>query len=191
MGPKEELDLVYQARLGRREAFEALVRKHHVRIIGLCASLLGNASAAEDAAQEVFLKAYKSLDRFQGTSSFSTWLHRIAINHCMDILRKESRRKTESLDELVGSEGEGFHRLLSSSTDPLSSLEAADLAGRLLSPLPEEQRLALVLRETQGLSYQEIAQIMDSSVDSVKARLRRARETLQERLRHFLGAENV
>ncbi|MCX5789053.1 MAG: sigma-70 family RNA polymerase sigma factor [Elusimicrobia bacterium] len=173
----EELDLIRAAQAGRRSAFEALVRRHHVRIIQLCGSLLGNQAEAEDAAQEVFLKAYVSLTRFEGDAAFGTWLHRIAVNHCLDLLRKRARRKTDSLDELVEREGR--------------AIEAADLAARLLATLPEEQRVAITLRETQGLNYEEIAKVMDCTVDSVKGRLKRARETLEKSLRHFLSAGGV
>lgn len=187
----EELDLIRAAQAGRRSAFEALVRRHHVRIIQLCGSLLGNQAEAEDAAQEVFLKAYVSLTRFEGDAAFGTWLHRIAVNHCLDLLRKRARRKTDSLDELVEREGGRLDRLFSGPADPARAIEAADLAARLLATLPEEQRVAITLRETQGLNYEEIAKVMDCTVDSVKGRLKRARETLEKSLRHFLSAGGV
>lgn len=191
MEPPEELELARQARSGRRDAFEALVRSHHVRVLRLCLSLLSDRSKAEDAAQEIFIKAYKSLDRFQGASSFSTWLHRIAVNHCLDVLKKDSRRKTVSLEELIEREGDTIQRLLRPPADLTASLEAADLAGRILSLLPSDYRLLLILRETQGLSYQELAETLDCSVDAVKGRLRRAREGLVEKLRHFPGSGDV
>lgn len=186
----EDIDLVRQARSGRREAYAGLVRRHHVEVLRLCASLLADASQVEDAAQEVFLKAYRALGRFRGGSSFSTWLYRIATNHCLDVLRRESRNRAESWDELVEREGERLHRLLGPSR-PESALEASDLVRRVLAQLSPEYRAVLILRETQGLSYQEIARALDCSLDSVKARLRRARQELEEKLRHFLGPGNV
>lgn len=190
MAPEEDRELVRRARSGRREAFEELVRRHHLAVLRLCVSLLRDRDKGEDAAQETFLKAYKSLDRFQGDAAFSTWLYRIATNHCLDVLRKESRRRTESWEELYEKEGEALHRLLASpaASDPL---EAADLGERVLAQLPEDYRLVLTLREAQGLSYQEISEVMSCSLDSVKARLRRAREALQEKLRHFSGPGDV
>lgn len=187
----EEIELINQARARRREAYEELVRRHHPKILQLCLSLLKNASEAEDAAQDIFLKVYRSLENFRGESSFSTWLYRIASNHCMDILRRESRRKTESWDEMVEREGEKIHRLFAPSPDSSKTLEAADLFKRILSHLPEDYRLILTLRELQGLSYEEISHAMDCSLNSVKARLRRARQSLQENLRHFLDSESV
>ena len=153
--------------------------------------MLADDAEADDAAQEAFLKAWRALGRFAGDSGFGTWLYRIASNHCLDLLRRRSRRRTESLDELVEREGEAIERVLGSTAGPADALEAADLGAKVLAALPEEQRLALVLRETQGLRYDEIARVMGCSVDSVKARLRRARESLQAGLRHFLGTGNV
>ena len=180
-----------EAREGGRAAFAELVRRHHLQVLALSRSMLGDDAEADDAAQEVFLKAWRALGRFAGDSGFGTWLYRIASNHCLDLLRQRSRRRTESLDELVEGEGDALERVLGSSAGPSDALEAADLGARVLASLPEEQRLALVLRETQGLRYDEIAQVMGCSVDSVKARLRRAREGLEKSLRHFLGPGNV
>ena len=180
MGREEDSEWVRRARGGDRDAFAALVRGHHARILRLCLSMLRDPADAEDAAQEVFLKAYKSLDRFAGDCAFSTWLHRIAANQCLDLLRKASRRRTESLDAEEDP-----------SPEPGASLEAADLAARALAGLPEDYRLILVLRETQGLSYLELAETLECSLDSVKARLRRARAALKDAARHFHGRENV
>ncbi|MEK7657443.1 MAG: sigma-70 family RNA polymerase sigma factor [Elusimicrobiota bacterium] len=190
MGREEDSEWVRRARGGDRDAFAALVRGHHVRILRLCLSMLRDPSDAEDAAQEAFLKAYKSLDRFAGDCAFSTWLHRIAANYCLDLLRRASRRRTESLDAAYGKEG-GEPGAADASPEPDASLEAADFAARALAGLPEDYRLILVLRETQGLSYLELAQALECSLDSVKARLRRARAALQDAARHFHGRENV
>jgi RNA polymerase sigma-70 factor (ECF subfamily) len=161
--------------------FEAILTEHQDRVFRLCASMLGSRRDAEDAAQEVFLKAYQNLHKFKGDSAVGTWLHRIAANHCLDLLRKRARRPAEPLTDELG------RRLFSKEPD----LEALDLAHRALSQLPEDYRLALTLRELQGFTYEEIAEITESSLDSVKARLRRAREQLQEKLRHFLKDSDV
>jgi len=167
------------------------VRKYQGRILQLCASILSDPYEAEDAAQEIFIKAYQSLSKFRGTSSFSTWLYRIATNHCRDLLRKKSRRRTESWEALVEREGDQLIRVLSAPHDPILTQEDTDLIKRLLSCLSPEYRMILTLREIQGLCYQEIAAVMHCSLDSVKARLRRARQDLKEKLRHFLGSGNV
>ncbi len=147
--------------------------------------MLGNRTAADDAAQEAFLKAYKSLNTFQEASSFSTWLHRIASNCCLDLLRRRTREKTDSLEALVASQGDGIHSLVRSLENEESSWESADLIQRVLGQLPDDYRLILTLRETQGLSYQEIAETLDCSLDAVKSRLRRARSECEEILRHL------
>lgn len=159
--------------------FEELVRRHHQDVIGLCLSILGDRSAAEDAAQDAFVKAYSNYEEFRGDAAFKTWIHRIATNVCLDALRKRKRRAEAPLEAAE------------SRLEKDVPFEAADLADRLLSALPEEQRVAVVLRETQGLSYEEIAEAMGTTLDSVKARLRRARETLEEKLRHFSGPGSV
>ncbi|MBI5239072.1 MAG: sigma-70 family RNA polymerase sigma factor [Elusimicrobia bacterium] len=181
----DDNDLVSRAKDADRDAFAELVRRHHAWVMGLCAATLGDRSVADDAAQEVFLKAYKSLPKFQGGSSFSTWLHRIAANLCLDLLRQRARRKTESWDELVDKEGDRIQRLLAEPAAPEHSAEDADLVARVLAQLSPEYRLILTLREVQGLSYEEAAAAMGCSLDSVKARLQRARKDFAERLRHF------
>ncbi len=189
--PTDDTELVSRVQTGGQDAFAELVRRHHAWVLGLCAATLGDRTAADDAAQEVFLKAYKSLPRFKGGSSFSTWLHRIAANHCLDLLRSRARRKTESWDELLENEGEHIIRLLAMPPDEEHGLEDADLVQRVLTCLPPDYRMVLTLREVQGLNYDEIATAMDCSLDSVKARLQRARRDFAECLRHFLEPLNV
>ncbi|MCX5796695.1 MAG: sigma-70 family RNA polymerase sigma factor [Elusimicrobia bacterium] len=188
---EDDAELVSRVQSGEQDAFAELVRRNHAWVLGLCAATLADRSAADDASQEVFLKAYKSLPRFKSGSSFSTWLHRIAVNHCFDLLRSRARRKTESWDELLEKEGERIHLLLAAPAQAGHSPEDADLVRRVLDCLPPDYRLVLTLREVQGLSYDEIAAAMDCSLDSVKARLQRARRDFTERLRHFLDPLSV
>jgi RNA polymerase sigma-70 factor (ECF subfamily) len=187
----DDRELVLQVQAGKTDAFGEIIRRHHSWVIGFCRALLDDHTQAEDAAQEVFLKAYRCLPRFQGTSSFATWLHRIASNHCLDLLRSRSRRRTQSWDELLDSEGDSVERLLAAPPDEARAREDADLVKRVLACLSPEYRLILTLREVQGLSYEEIAAAMDCSVDSVKARLQRARRDFAEHLRHFSDVLNV
>jgi len=158
------------------------VRRHAPRVLALCAAAVG-AAEADDAAQEVFLKAHRSLASFRGDAAFATWLHRIAVNRCLDVRRSAARRRVESLDGLA--EKGALLGPGGAEPSPAAALEARDLAERLLSLLPPEQRVALVLRERDGMSYDEIAEAMSCSLDSVKARLKRARERLEEEMRHF------
>lgn len=184
-----DFELIQEIRLGNREAYAELVRKYQGRVLHLCASILSDPYDAEDAAQEIFIKAYQSLEKFRGASSFYTWLYRIATNHCRDLLREKSRHRTESWEALVENEGEQLQRLLSAPPDQNNqnlTQEDSELIERVLSSLSHEYRLILTLREIQGLSYHEIAEILHCSLDSVKARLRRARNAFEEKLRHFL-----
>jgi RNA polymerase sigma-70 factor (ECF subfamily) len=168
---------------GRSHDYAELVRRHQDRVFSLCLSLLRNPTDAEDAAQEVFLKAYRALSDFRFDSSFSTWLYRIAYRHSLDFLKAKNRRPAESWDALVEERGEP-----SPDTPPT---EGADLARAVLDALPEDQRLILTFREAQGLTYEEIAETLQVSLDAVKARLRRAREALRQAARHFLPAAGV
>lgn len=189
--PDASADLVAAARRGDRDAFADLVRAHHPNVYGLCLGMLGDPAAADDAAQEAFLAAWKALPSFKGDSAFGTWLHRIAANKCLDALRRAGRRTEDSLDAILEAGGARAESVQSGGSGPETAVEAADLAGKVLGGLSDEYRLILTLREVQGLSYEEIMAVMDCSLDSVKARLRRAREAALERLRHFSGGGDV
>jgi len=184
-----DTELVAQAAGGDDGAFAELVRRHAPRVRALCASTLG-ASEAEDAAQETFLKAHRALPRYAGGAAFGTWLHRIAVNHCLDVLRAAGRRRSDSLDALLEADASALGTVLSEPS-PAKALEDRDAVERLLSRLNPEQRLALTLREAEGMSYDEIAKVMSCSLDSVKARIKRARAELLEMARHFSDAGNV
>ena len=168
-----------------------MVRAHQARILRLCASLLGDPTLAEDAAQETFLKAYGGSRSFRGQSSVGTWLYRIASNHCLDLLRKRRRERTQSWEALIEESGEELHRLLAPSSDPKTAAADTELVERALAHLTPEYRLILTLREIEGLSYQELTVALACSLDAVKARLRRARQDLLEHLRHFLKPGGV
>lgn len=156
---------------GDRDSFAFLVRAHQGKVLSLCLSLLRSSAAAEDAAQDIFLKAYKNLSGFRFDARFSTWIYRISYRHCLDLLKAAKRRREEALDVLP---------------ETAAREDTGDLAVEsLLEGLPADYRLILTFREIQGLSYDEIAAAMGTSLDSVKARLRRARQALQESARHF------
>lgn len=172
------------------DAYEVLVRRYEAKVRRLCVSMLSDPAEADDAAQEIFLKAYRSLDRFRGASSFSTWLYRIAANHCRDCLRSRSREASESWEALLEEQGDRIERLLS--TPPAADTSGeADLVRRVLAQLSPDHRLILVLREVEGLSYEELADTLHCTLDAVRGRLSRAREDFEQRFRHFLGADNV
>lgn len=170
-------EIVRRVLSGDREAYALLVRAHQGKVLSLCLSLLRNPSQAEDAAQDIFLKAYKSLPSFRFDAAFSTWLYRISYRHCLDLLKAAKRRREEALESLP---------------EPAARPDSDALAVQsLLEGLAPDYRLVLTLREVQGLSYQEICAATGDSLDSVKARLRRAREALQAGARHFQEGAGV
>ncbi len=181
----QEDALIRQILEGDTEGFSVLVRTHHVAVIGLCRSILGNAEAAEDAAQEAFLKAYRSLKSFRHEAQFSTWMYRIAYRHCLDQLKHEKRHFADSLDALQEDNGTPLADRLPDPSSFSRTIESRDLAEMILSRLSPDYRLVLTLRELQGLSYEEIMDTTGWSLDSVKARLKRARDSMLEIMRHF------
>ena len=187
----DDLDVIRRVREGDRNAYAALVRKYQMRVRGYCVNTLRDAALAEDAAQEIFLKAYQGLPAFRAASSFSTWLYRITANHCRDLQRKAARRPTESLDALLEQEGERAEALLATPAEDRISGERVELVRRALSHLSETSRAVLILREMQGLSYDELAEALGCSLDAVKGRLKRARQELERRLRHVLQPGGV
>ena len=183
----EDRSIIDRIRAGDTETYALLVRKHQARIRGFCLWTLGNAAEADDAAQEVFIKAYRGLGSFRAAAGFSTWLHRIAVNHCRDLLRKRVRERTESWDALREEKGEAAEAL-AAREDPAALRRRLQEA---LDRLPEQYRAILILREVEGMSYEELAGFLGCSLDSVKARLRRARADLMEKARHFLSMADV
>jgi RNA polymerase sigma-70 factor (ECF subfamily) len=164
---------VKAAQTGDRSAFEWLVRRHQPRALAVAIGVLHHKEDARDACQEAFLRAYRGLARFDGTSQFSTWLHRIVVNICIDRLRIKSQ-PTVALDALAA--------VLPSEDDPARTVEGLQLGGRIgaaLAQLSVNHRTALVLREVQGLSYQEIARAMKCSAGTVMSRLFHARKRMQ------------
>ena len=177
-------DKLIEAARGEDSAFEVLVRRHYEKTFGLCWSLLHDHAAAQDATQEIFIKVYRRLESFQKNASFSTWLYRVAANHCLDILRKNRRERREPLETFLDREA-------AATPQAAASLETSDLIEKALNRLSPQERLILTLREAQGLSYEEIAQTLECSLDAVKARLKRARQGLKEEARHFLEPGSV
>ncbi len=184
-------DLVARAQKGEQDAYGELVRRHHAPILVLCVSMLGDREEADDAAQEAFVKAYRSLSRFQRDCAFSTWMYRIASNHCLDRLRRRARERSESLEAVLEAGGDAAEAVMPALPSATQALEDADLVERALACLPPDYRLILTLRETQGLDYHELTQTLDCSLDAVKTRLKRARRLFEEKVRHLLGPTNV
>ena len=179
MTREEEQALLMRAQQGDGAAFEEIVRAHEATVYHLALRQLGNREDAEDAAQEVFLKAYTSLAGFRGDSKLSVWLYRITNNVCIDFLRR--RRETVSLSA-ENEEGESVElELADERFDPVALAERKDLreqVGRALNALPPEAREILLLREIGGQSYDEIAVTLELDMGTVKSRIFRARKKL-------------
>ncbi len=183
----EELRLVMVAQRGDVESFNALVRLYEGRVYNLCYRLLGDADSAADATQDTFLSAYRHLQAFRG-GSFRSWLFRIATNVCYDILRARQRRPAVSLDASCETAGEDTPSLqiadTSESPDEFAlrrELARAIEAG--LAQLPVDQRLVVVLCDLQGLTYEEIADVLGANLGTIKSRLSRGRARLRDLLR--------
>ena len=181
-----EAALIQRCASGDEGAFAELVAEHQRMVVQLAVNLLGERDEALDLSQDVFLRVFRTIGRFRGQSSLRTWIYRIAVNQARNrhrFWRRRHRADQVSLDAHVASHGE-FRS--GEEVGPDSVLAQKELAARLedaLGALPFDQRTAIVLREVDGLSYEEIAYSLGVAVGTVKSRLTRARQTLRVRLR--------
>lgn len=184
----ENVQWVEKAKKGDSTAFEQLVLIHQNQIYRLCFRMVGNEEDAADMAQEAFLKAWRSLDSFQGDAAFSTWLYRLASNCCLDFLRSQKRRPTVSMTTEDDDGEEQTFDVADSSASPEEELIAKEDRKEIacaMASLDEEQRQILTLRVVNDLSYTEIAEILSLKEGTVKSRLARARENLRKKLLHL------
>jgi RNA polymerase sigma-70 factor, ECF subfamily len=188
---EEDRELVRLCQGGAQPAFEELVRRHQQRVFALVAGILRRPEDVEDVAQQVFLKAYLGIRRFDQRAAFSTWLYKIAVNECWDYLRKKKVRPLvyeADLSEEQVSRLDGIVSLERASESPDDRAEAKELLERLLAMLPEQDRQLLVLKEMAGFSVQELAEILKLNVNTVKVRLFRARGRIMDSYRRRMGA---
>lgn len=171
-------ELVERARAGERAAFDQLVERYQRRLLRLVLRLLRDQAEAEDVVQETFLKAYRALPRFRGESAFYTWLYRIAINGARNAILRRRLRGAGAVASPPQDIATPESMLLSKQV--MATIDAA------MEALPLELRTAIVLREIEGLSYEEIAQIMECPLGTVRSRIFRAREAIARRLRPLL-----
>jgi len=182
--------LVARAQRGDKRAFELLVEKYQRKLGRLLARFIRDPSEVEDVTQEAFIKAYRALPAFRGDSAFYTWLYRIGINTAKNYLMALGRRAPTST-EVEAEEAEGFDdgeqlRDINTPESVLLSKEIAQTVNATIDELPEELRTAIQLREIEGMSYEDIARIMDCPIGTVRSRIFRAREAIAERLRPLL-----
>jgi len=192
MGDREvDQQLVLRAQQGDKRAFELLVTKYQRKLGRLLSRLVRDPAEVEDVTQEAFIKAYRALPAFRGDSAFYTWLYRIGINTAKNYLMALGRRAPTST-EVEAEEAEGFEegeqlRDINTPESVLLSNEIAETVNSTIEQLPEELRTAIQLREIEGMSYEDIAQVMNCPIGTVRSRIFRAREAIAERLRPLLG----
>ena len=183
---RKEDELVRLSKNGDINAFEELVCLYERKIFTAAYRLIGNREDAADLAQEAFLRAFRSIQNFREEASFLTWMYSIITNLCRDELRKRSRMQIESLDERIAlDESEVAKQFPSPDIGPDEAYEQKELKNKIqltINTLTPEYRMALVLRDIQGLSYEEIASALDCSLGTVKSRINRARNHMKNKL---------
>lgn len=178
VGTADDRELVRRAQREDKEAFEELIRRHQHRVFAVAGGIVRRREDVEDVAQQVFVKAYFSLKRFDQRAAFSTWLYKITVNECWDMLRKRKVRplvyeadlSEEQARQVINSAEKGKDQ-----PDISERLEARQRVERLLDGLDERDRLMLILKEVEGFSIEEIADVLDLNANTVKVRLFRAR----------------
>lgn len=181
--------LVRRVQKGDKAAFDLLVRKYQQRVSNLISRFIFDRTEVEDVTQEAFIKAYRALKNFRGDSAFYTWLYRIAVNTAKNYLVAQGRRPPRSDVEAVDAENMEFGGDLRDIATPESNLltdEIVETVRNTINSLPEDLKVAISLRELEGLSYEEIAQAMDCPIGTVRSRIFRARETIDSQLEPLL-----
>lgn len=186
-----DAELVARVQRGDKKAFDLLVLKYQRKIMRLLSRMIRDQAEIEDVAQEAFIKAYRALPQFRGESAFYTWLYRIAINTARNWLASNGRRPSAP-NAVENEDGETFNETdnlsdISTPESMVASREIAETVNAAIQGLPEELRTAIVLREIEGMSYEDIAQSMGCPIGTVRSRIFRAREAVAARLRPLLG----
>ena len=190
MGEKNvDQALVERVQKGDKGAFDILVLKYQQRVMNILSRYVRDASEVQDLAQETFIKAYRALNSFRGDSAFYTWIYRIAINTAKNFIVAQGRRPPR--DDLEASEAEQYSGAdaLQENASPERLLlkdEIGDLVFKTIDELPEDLKMAITLREIDGMSYDEIAETMSCPIGTVRSRIFRAREAIDEKLRPLL-----
>jgi RNA polymerase sigma-70 factor (ECF subfamily) len=186
---QSDLELVRRVQRGERGAFDLLVLRYQHRVVKLVARLLRDPTEAEDVAQEAFVKAYRAIGSFRGDSAFYTWLYRIAVNTARNTMASRQRRPLDYEAELSESEQSVVESRMRHGDTPEAvalSEEIHQTVNRAVEDLPEDLRTAIILREIEGLSYEEIAAAIDCPVGTVRSRIFRAREAIDRNLKPLL-----
>ena len=184
--PEADRELVQRAQEGEQQAFEELVRRHQGRVFAVAGGILRTREDVEDIAQQVFLKAYLSIKRFDQRAAFTTWLYKITVNECWDLLRKRKVRPLMYEADLNEEQAHAYQAKEDgggAALDVRERLEVREMVEQWLDCLDEKDRTMLVMKEVQGFTVEEIAGIMELNGNTVKVRLFRARQRVAERMR--------
>ena len=184
--------IVERVQRGDKQAFDLLVIKYQRKLARLISQFIRDSGEVEDVTQEAFIKAYRALPSFRGDSAFYTWLYRIGINTAKNFLVSQGRRAPTNTQSFDSEDAENFDeggnlRELNTPESELMSKQVVQTVNMTLDKLPEELRTAIILREIEGLSYEEIANVMNCPIGTVRSRIFRAREAISEELRPLLG----
>ena len=190
---ESDQELVDRAKNGDLKAFDLLVLKYQRRVFRLISRVIKNNSEVEDVAQECFIKAFRAIHQFRGDSAFYTWLYRIAVNTAKNYLFSKGKRPI-ALSELKKSEDSDSFDMLDavSNENPegnMAGLQIAEAVNKAVKKLPDELSTAVILREMDGLSYEEIAEVMNCPIGTVRSRIFRAREAIAQELRPLLETQ--
>lgn len=193
MGPNQtfaDAELVRRVKKGDKKAFDVLVLKYQNKIISLVGRYVKDPMIAEDVAQEAFIKAYKAMKNFRGESAFYTWIYRIAINTAKNYLVAQSRRVPSGGIDVVDAEQYDSGALLRDHTTPVDMIATEEIKVAVfetIDKLPDDLRVAITLREIEGMSYEDIADAMDCPIGTVRSRIFRAREAVDKVLQPLLN----
>src|SRR5713226_4256434 len=186
LDPVNDRELVRRAQNDDKAAFEELVRRHQQRVFAVAGGILRRREDVEDIAQQVFVKAYFSLKRFDQRAALSTWLYKITVNECWDLLRKKKVRPLiyeSDLSEEQARQFDGSEKHENLGPDTSETLEMRQHVDRLLAGIDERDRMMLILKEVEGFAVEEIAQMLDLNANTVKVRLFRARRRIVSQAR--------
>jgi RNA polymerase sigma-70 factor (ECF subfamily) len=184
-----DLELVQRVQAGDKKSFDVLVLKYQHKVINLVMRYMHDPDTAQDVAQEAFIKAYRGLKNFRGESAFYTWLYRIAINTAKNHLVSQGRRAPTNdidADEAEQFEGESALKEYATPENEMLRDEIQMMVSQAIDALPDDLRTAIVLRELEGMSYEEIAEAMDCPIGTVRSRIFRARESIDKVLQPLL-----
>ncbi|NRA42518.1 MAG: RNA polymerase sigma factor RpoE [Pseudomonadales bacterium] len=194
MSAASDQQLVERVQQGDKRAFDLLVIKYQQRVAALVARFIYDSAEVQDVTQEAFIKAYRALENFRGESQFYTWLYRIAVNTAKNYLVAKGRRPPGTdidVDDAVHFEGNSPLKDMENPQNQLSSQQLMEKVNQSIKSLPEDLRVALTLREYDGMSYEEIAEVMGCPVGTVRSRIFRAREAVDEAIQPLLDHTEV